>query len=319
MTTHHQSRFFSVSNLVPAAVLLVLAGCAKGPLCTELGTCGGDPTGTWVSNFQVPGCVDGPFFTPTTVTAPGAPLDNSLFGRPAQVAQTPLPQPTLAAWCEGLVLQKDPTNLVKERTFVFQDPNITNLSIAFKPDLTYEAGFVRSGRFSQYYSQTCITQYGQNTNDCASVQTDLRAEGAAVGYANATCSPATGGGCDCAADNGAHQSGPTLTCTMVGIILNSKAVDETFKNIACVPNAARGGCDCGFDVAFPSGEVGVYEVSSNIVTTHPQNNSINAPSKMTFCVNGNDLDVSGYDGSYLFDKPPVRTFKLTRYVPPATP
>jgi hypothetical protein len=77
--------------------------------------------------------------------------------------------------------------------------------------------------------------------------------------------------------------------------------------IACAANAERGGCDCGFDVGFPSGEVGVYEVSSNVITTHPQNNSTNAPSKMTFCAGPNTLDVSGYENSYLFDKAPVRT------------
>ncbi len=322
MISHQQSRSVSRLGLVAVSVApltLLLAGCAKGPLCSGLSDCGGDPTGVWVSNSDVPGCIDGPYFTPTTVTAPGAPLDNSLFGRPAQVANTPLPQATLTSWCQGLILQKDLTNLVKSRTFVFQDPIISGLSINFKTDLTYEAGFVRSGRFSQYYSQTCITEYGQNVNDCPTVQATLRQEGAASGYANAACTPASGGGCDCSSDAGAHLSGEALTCQMVGVVLNSKAVDETFKNIACAPSAERGGCDCGFDVGFPSGEVGVYEVSGNIITTHPQNNSTNVPSKMTFCASGSNLDVSGYENSYLFDKAPVRTFHLTRYVAPPNP
>ncbi|HWZ92873.1 MAG TPA: hypothetical protein VNW92_28605, partial [Polyangiaceae bacterium] len=155
-------RGLDVLSLASAGVLL--SACAAGPLCPELGDCGGDPNGTWVSNDAAdPGCVDGPYFTPTTVTAPGSPLDGTLFGRPAPVAGQAQAQPTLADWCEGLVLEKDLKNLLSGRiTFVFQDPKITKFSVAYNSaDSSYVAGFVRSGRFGQYYSKTCLSEFGQ--------------------------------------------------------------------------------------------------------------------------------------------------------------
>ena len=299
-----------------ALCLALLSACAAGPQCKELGDCGGIPVGTWASDDAAhPGCLDGPYFTPTTTTAAGAAFDPTLYGRPSPVAGQSPAQPTLADWCEGLVLQKDRTNILGGRvTFVFQDPGITRFSVIYNDDLTYTAGFVRSGRFAQYYSQTCLTEFGQNPNDCAAIQATVQMEDLSGQWQNATCTPAAGGGCDCAyaAPTGpAHLSGQALTCKVSEIIMNREGTNETFKNVACVPDLARGGCNCGYDTAFANGDIGVYTVSGNVITHHSQNPA-DYPSKVTFCVQDNTLQISGFENSYLFNKAPVRTFRLNR-------
>jgi hypothetical protein len=317
MTSNHQFSIGGVLGIAAAALLSVLlSACAAGPQCAELGDCGGDPTGTWSSDDAThPGCVDGPYFTQTTVTAAGAAFDPTLYGRPAPVAGQSPAQPTLADWCEGLVLQKDRTNILGGRvTFVFQDPAITKFSVVYNPDLTYTAGFVRSGRFAQYYSETCLTEFGQDPNDCSAIQATIVMEDLTGQLKNPTCTPAAGGGCSCAYDSAAGRtelSGQALTCKVSEIIMNREGTNETFKNVACTPDLSRGGCNCGYDAAFANGDIGVYTVSGNVITNHPQN-SADYPSKITFCQQNDSLQISGFQSSYLYNKAPVRTFRLNR-------
>jgi hypothetical protein len=314
MTSNHQISLGGALGIAVAALLSVLlSACAAGPQCTELGDCGGNPVGSWSSNDAAhPGCLDGPYFTPTTVTAAGAAFDSTLYGRPAPVAGQSPAQPTLADWCEGLVLQKDRTNILGGRvTFVFEDPAITKFSVVYNSDLTYTSGFVRSGRFAQYYSQTCLTEFGQDPNDCAAIQATVQMEDLTGQWASSMCTPVASGGCDCSYGAGAHLSGQALTCKVSEIIMNREGTNETFKNVACTPDVSRGGCNCGYDAAFANGDIGVYTVSGNVITNHPQN-SADYPSKITFCQQNDSLQISGFQSSYLYNKAPVRTFRLNR-------
>jgi hypothetical protein len=325
MTSNHQISLGGALGIAAAALLSVLlSACAAGPQCTELGDCGGDPTGSWSSNDAAhPVCLDGPYFTPTTVTAAGAAFDSTLYGRPSPVAGQSPAQPTLADWCEGLVLQKDRTNILGGRvTFVFEDPAITKFSVVYNADRTYTAGFVRSGRFAQYYSQTCLTEFGQDPSDCSAIQATIIMEDLTGQLKNPLCTPA-GGGCSCAYDGAAGRaqlSGQDLTCKVSEIIMNREGTNETFKNVACTPDLSRGGCNCGYDAAFANGDIGVYTVSGNVITNHPQN-SADYPSKITFCANqpAGTLQISGYQNSYLFNKAPVRTFRLNADATAAPP
>ena len=316
MTSNHQLSHGGGFGIAVALCSVLLAACAAGPQCKELGDCGGDPVGAWSSNDAAhPGCVDGPYFTPTTVTAAGAAFDPTLYGRPSPVAGQSPAQPTLADWCEGLVLQKDRSNILGGRvTFVFQDPEITRFSVIYNADLTYTAGFVRSGRFAQYYSETCLTEFGQNPNDCTAIEATAKLDDLSGQWQNATCTPVPSGGCDCAyasAAGPAHLSGEALTCKVTEIIMNREGTNETFKNVACVPDLSRGGCNCGYDTAFANGDIGVYTVSGNVITHHSQNPA-DFPSKTTFCRNNDTLEISGFQNSYLFNKAPLRTFRLNR-------
>jgi len=182
-------------------------------------------------------------------------------------------------------------------------------------DLTFSAGFVRSGRFAQYYSETCLTEFGQNANDCPAVQATILQEDITGQLKNAACTPVAGGGCDCAYDSAAgsaHLSGESLTCKVAEIIMNREGTNETFKNVACTPDLSRGGCNCGYDTAFANGAQGSYTVSGNVITNYPQNSSLDYPSQITFCQKGDSLEISGFQHSYLFNKAPVRTFRLNR-------
>jgi hypothetical protein len=115
-------------------------------------------------------------------------------------------------------------------------------------------------------------------------------------------------------------SGAKMYCETVGTILNREGTDETFKDVVCQPDTlyGDGGCTCGFKVTFPSGgDIGYYKVDGNIITHYPENTGINYSSQTVFCQQGDTLEVSGEGVSYLFNKPPVRTFVLKRFTPPA--
>jgi len=327
MTSNHR---ISCENAVRFASLALLCGllpaCAKGPLCPELANCGGDPSGSWESHDnESPDCVDGPYFTPTTVAQPGAPLDLTLYGRPSPVAGQPPSPPTLAEWCEDLTLQKDVANLlVKTPSFAFQDPLISNFNIAYKPDLSYVAGFARVGRFGQYYSNACLTQFGQNPNDCPAVRAAIVKVDINGQFKNPVCAPAPFGGCDCAYDvpaGQAHISGDSLTCALTGLIisnvdangaksLTNGDMSQIYTNIACGPSLGRDGCDCGFDVSYRTDQTGVYTLSGNVVTTYPQGSAVDYSSRATFCRQGNTLALSGYENAYILNQPTLRTVQL---------
>jgi hypothetical protein len=335
MKTNHSNRLGAGRAVASLALLsTALAACAQGPLCKTLGNCGGDPIGTWASiddPNNPPGCIDGPFFQPTNVTSPGSPFDDTLTNRPAPAAGQPLAQPVLSDWCGGLQLQKDPLKPFGSRVFVFQDPQITKFGIVYNAPMsppapegmagTYQAGFRRSGRFGQYYSDTCINQFGSDPTDCVGMTAKILKDDPDGNYAGISCSSSNGGMCGCTwTDKGGQtqqQGGMQMYCTSVGVILNKEATDETFKNVTCSPDSemSTGGCDCAFDVAYSSGESGYYKVDGNIITNYPESSSINYPSQMTFCVNGDVLDISGYGSSYLLNKAPVRTFHLLKVNP----
>jgi hypothetical protein len=330
MTSNHRISLqttWRFASLVLVGVLL--SACAKGPLCTELGTCGGDPSGSWQSATAT--CSDGPYFTPTTIAQPGAPLDLTLYGRPSPVAGQPPSPPTLSEWCNDLTLQKDISKLlISVPGFAFQDPLILNFNITFKPDLSYIAGFARAGRFGQYYSENCLTQFGQNPNDCAGVQaTILAADPTGQFLKNPVCAAVAGGGCDCAYDAAgaqAHVSGENLTCAVTGLIINTdmqvKAqansdMSQRYTNIVCGSSPGRAGCDCGFDVNYRTDQTGVYKLQGNTLITYPQGSMVDYSAQATFCRQGDTLDLSGAGDSYLLNQPSLRTIRLQRNPAPA--
>lgn len=304
-----------------AAFGLLLTGCANGPLCVDLGSCGGDPNGTWVSDDdQAPACLEHPFYSSTTVTAPGAPFDSTLIDRPSPVAGQSPGATTLADWCAELVLTREK---VESRSFLFRDPQVSNVS--FKYDaatMGYTASIARRTRFAQYFSMTCLTQFGVDPADCSATLAAIqRADPNAERAGTASCE-ASARSCRCSfvANGGSTQlSGQPLLCKMVELVLNAEAVDETFQDVGCAPNTERGGCDCAYDVAYPTIEVGVYEVSGNVITHHPQNTNIDQPSQATFCQSGDSFEISGFDNSFVLNKPPIRTIRLHRQLTAPAP
>ncbi|HVY32742.1 MAG TPA: hypothetical protein VHB79_39675 [Polyangiaceae bacterium] len=314
----HRSR---AAGWCATAFSVLLAGCANGPLCEDLGSCGGDPNGTWVSgDDQAPACLEHPFYSSTTVTAPGAPFDSTLIDRPSPVAGQSQGAATLADWCAELVLTREK---VESRSFLFRDPQVSNVSFQYDAaTMSYTASIARRTRFGQYFSMTCLTQFGVDPGDCSATQAAIRrADPDGLRAGTASCEAAAGG-CSCSFAAGgasAQLSGPPLLCKMVELVLNTEAVDETFQAVGCAPNTERGGCDCAYDVAYPTIEVGVYEVSGNVITHHPQNTNIDQPSQATFCQSGDSFQLSGFDNGFVLNKPPIRTVRLHRQLTTPAP
>ncbi|HVZ73235.1 MAG TPA: hypothetical protein VHJ20_12730 [Polyangia bacterium] len=311
--------FNSIRRIALALPFLSFAtGCSAGPLCKSLGDCGGDIKniiGQWTSDdANQPGCLDTPYFQGTTLTSPGAPSDNTLYGRPSPTARQTPPEATNSAWCAGLGVTADPMDPLQGGiTFLFEDPNVTQFGELYNADGTYQAGFTYSGRFGQWYSQTCITQFGFNPYNCPYAQNMLTMVDTSGTYADAACSPQNGV-CDCAYGGGAqHLAGDALMCKIVELVVTNKGgVNENFSNFVCEPDpSGRGGCLCGFDAHFATGEKGYYTYDGvNLITHYPQGNALRYASKQVVCQQGDTLQITGFDGSYLLNRPPVRTFTL---------
>jgi hypothetical protein len=327
----------SAVKVVLLGLLCILPACANGSLCPGLGACGGDLDGSWQSSDQQdPVCLDGPYYTPATVPQPGVALDLTRYGRPSPVAGQAASPPTLAEWCDELVLQSDPNQLLLSApNFQFQDAPIAGFNIAFDgATLSYAAGFARVGRFAQYYSSACISRFGRDPNNCPAVQAAFLAVDA---NSQASCSAAPSGGCSCtyqSSSGAATLAGEQLTCSLTAIVLNNapngaqaqKNADGSaiYSNVACVPSSGRGGCDCGFDVSYRTEEKGSYKVVGSTVTTYPLKatgspgngkGGLDYSAEATFCQRGDELELSGAGAAYLLNRAPLRTVQLSRKAP----
>ena len=76
---------------------------------------------------------------------------------------------------------------------MFEDPAITGFPVVYNSDLTYSAGFVRSGRFAQYYFRDHHDSYLFNKATLRTFRLNADATAAPpAGAAGAGGAPATG-------------------------------------------------------------------------------------------------------------------------------
>src|SRR5437016_14059685 len=82
------------------ALALLSVGCAKGPVCKDLASCGGMPLDKWA---QVPRGEETPgTYCQEVVHAP--PIESTLRGQLTPVARQRLPERTTLDWCSELVI-----------------------------------------------------------------------------------------------------------------------------------------------------------------------------------------------------------------------
>jgi hypothetical protein len=112
-------------------------------------------------------------------------------------------------------------------------------------------------------------------------------------------------------------------CKQLQVPIAASGLGEgSYRNTTCDPDtdALRAqyglegpgdplGCLCRFDVTETGGPSGEYQVSGNIITHFTGSNF---PQRATYCYQGDHLQLTGTDGSYLFDQKGVRTFDLLR-------
>lgn len=119
---------------------------------------------------------------------------------------------------------------------------------------------------------------------------------------------------------GATDENGVGVCKRMEPKLNDNAAMANFyRNITCDPNPNDpNGCVCQFDVFETESSKGaVLQTSADTLVHVPGNNF---PQKVNFCLQGDRLQLTGADGSYLFDRLGLRTMDLVRVTTaPANP
>jgi hypothetical protein len=279
--------------------LALLAGCKQAVLCPGLGACGGerDPQGhskpplslagdtqEWVLAPNHPSCTED-LFMPAS--------DTRLLGmttQPTNGTMTPFPEPALFDWCLLLVAGPGAEIQRRDPRFYYDSGQIGVASIKFKPDFTFSADLTITGTYTLDFPEFCVKAFGAmegplnpsmpnlgNGPVCKRLEVPLRADGIGGGdYFNTTC------------------------------------VDDTpdARFAYGLPGPGDGGCLCRFDVTETGGPPGSYAIiNDNIIQFIPGHNF---PQRATFCQEGDRLQLTGADGTYLFDRKGLRTFDLVR-------
>jgi hypothetical protein len=284
MMNHAKTSGLKVSGLAVCGLLSLLgAGCdvfMQKPLCPELSNCGGPvPIGTWVLDPHHPSCSEDLYVAPTDPRLPGGTL-------PA--ARTPLIEPALYDWCDQLLLQafnEKTGTLVLAANFYTPDIQIGAGTVTFKTDGTYSAGLTRTGSFTLAFPALCVREFGATDNNPA------------FDYnANMTSGP------------------PVNICKQIELPLGQMGMGPgSFRNTSCSPDGA-GGCDCTFDATETGGGAGTYltqatdpVLDSNIILALPGKDF---PQNISYCNTGNELQLTGANGEYLFGTLGLRTLDL---------
>lgn len=259
---------------------LLSSGCMQEPLCPELGTCGGPiPTGSWQLLPPYETCTEDLYVPPT---------DPRLKGGEVPVARQPIIEPAFYDWCTNLITNGSDKIQSRSATFIPDSPELGSASLTYTPDPAnpmvglFNLGTVRVGTYYFDFPAYCMRAFGAMDGKPA---IDM---------------------------NGIAVSGPTNVCKQLEVPLNDSGVNEgAYRNIICSPNPADpAGCLCQYDVASTSGVIGNYQVLDSSTIMHTLSTS--PPNKLTYCNNGSSLELTGYNGSYLFGLKGVRTMTLAK-------
>src|SRR5215211_882512 len=130
--------------------------CSEGPVCKELGNCGGDPVDRWA---QVPRGAETPgTYCQEIMHVP--PIEEPLRDQLFPVARQRLPEKANADWCSDLITTNDMSGAVRKHSYWWENlPYITGI-LEYEPDGTYRAHMTRKGFVDRWYSDTCIHKYG---------------------------------------------------------------------------------------------------------------------------------------------------------------
>jgi len=243
-----------------AGVLLGLLSCSGGPVCKELGNCGGNPVGTWA---QRPAEEENAKYCQEKFHLP--PLDEYLQRQPTPVARMRLPESTNIDWCYNLVLTAEEVNALKSNLYWWENFTYSGGLVTYKENGEYTVDFGRQGMVSRYYSRTCLSQYGHEA-DCAKFQERL-------------------------------------------VVANQGASEYDFFD--CKEDVVKGGCNCQFLIAEANAQAGVYTIQGSTITHFPNTPPTHFTQAVT-CVQGDTMEISGRNNSFLWDRQSLRTIELVR-------
>ena len=226
------------------------------------------------------------------VLAPGYPscmedlylpqTDKRLVAATMPAAGHPPPEPAVYDWCDLLIASGGPNVQLRPPAFFYESGQIGSAEVRINQDGTYTTGITRTGTFQLDFPAACVRMFG-----------------ASDGKPITPADPASPVGNVC------KQLEPPISASGLG--------EGSYRNTRCEPNAADpGGCVCQFDVTETGGPGGFWKpFDANTLLFIPQTNF---PAKVTYCVKGDSLELTGADGDYLFGQRGLRTFKLQRIV-----
>jgi hypothetical protein len=81
------------------------------------------------------------------------------------------------------------------------------------------------------------------------------------------------------------------------------------EQINCFPGP-QGGCSCAYDMLLVSGVTGPWRRNGDLITHY--NDFGDFPAETDYCVNGNSLEMTGHDRTWLFNQGGLRTLKFVR-------
>jgi hypothetical protein len=253
-------------------------GCKQEVGCPALDSCGGpQPIGNWVLAPGYPSCTED-LYVPAT--------DTRLAMGDVPPSGKPLPEPALFDWCLLLVTGPSSTSnngtiQIRPPRFYYESGPIGAVSVRYEADGHFATGITRTGTYTLDFPGFCVRAFGTM-------------DGAPIDPVNDPMGP-TGGVCK-------QLEGPVRV---------SGISEGSYQNTICDANPDDPeGCLCTFDVTETGGPGGVYQMVNSNTILHLAERSF--PAKATFCNQGDRLELTGTDGTYLFDQRGLRTLDLVR-------
>lgn len=259
---------------------LALGGCNQKPLCSELGTCGGQLIGEFVLAPGHGSCSED-LYTP--------PPDTRLVKGDQPAARTLPPEVAFYDWCDLLVTNGGKNVKTHEAAWAYEPGAIGAAWVRYdgvQPVGRYAAGVTRTGTYVVEFPALCMRQFGAMDGRPA-------------------VPPATPD----------EQPGPPVdVCTQLQA--QTKAT-TAHRNIRCAPNPNDTlGCVCAFDVYdthagsgkyYLKGSTIVHVVDTKLPDMAPK---VDFPYEATYCNKGSSLELTGANGQYLFNESGLRTLDL---------
>jgi hypothetical protein len=278
-----------VLQLVLLFTPFLAGGCFKqAPVCQELAICGNGalPIGDWTLAPGHGSCSED-LYTP--------PPDPRLMQAELPPARVSPPEPALYDWCDFLVTgpnipmasaadpmpkpSTDNSIVVRLPNFSFETFPIGAATIHYDATNHYVLSTTRTGTFSLDFPAYCMRAFG------------------------AVDSPLDGNALPAATGN---------VCQKLEAALKVLAPSK-YHNIACMLDPrdppTQAGCLCGFDVADTQTSSGSVIVSGSDMLHLPGNNF---PEDVSYCNSDTELQLTGSDGAYLFDRVGLRTLDLVK-------
>jgi hypothetical protein len=204
-STHGQAATRLGGRLLAACGLLLAAlsaGCTQKPLCSELGSCGGNPVGDWVLDATHQSCSEDLYLPPS---------DTRLDHGDQPAARTPPAEEALYDWCDLLVTNGGQKVATVDPRFSFESGTIGTAFVHYDPigangSGTYAAGLTRIGTYTIEFPALCIREFGAEGDVCGALQTQLVSSST---HKNLQCvaNPSDPAGCVCRFDVAVQSGG----------------------------------------------------------------------------------------------------------------